>query len=69
MRDEVRARLRDAVAAHLHERNGELEVAARLYAEAAQRAPSLAEREHLVRQAARVNQVLRHGSPREHGAG
>lgn len=60
---------RDAVAAHLHERNGELEVAARLYAEAAQRAPSLAEREHLVRQAARVNQVLRHGSPREHGAG
>ncbi|HUR79032.1 MAG TPA: sigma-70 family RNA polymerase sigma factor [Acidimicrobiales bacterium] len=50
---------RDAVAAYLHERNGDLELAARLYAEAARRAPSLAEREHQTRQAARLNQQLR----------
>ena len=48
-----------AVAAHLHERNGDLELAARLYAEAALAAPNLAERDHQTRQAARVNQVLR----------
>ncbi|UDY35073.1 RNA polymerase sigma factor [Dermatobacter hominis] len=51
---------RDAVAAHLHERNGDLELAARLYAEAAHRAPTVAERDHQVRQAARVNQLLQH---------
>jgi RNA polymerase sigma factor (sigma-70 family) len=51
---------RDAVAAHLHERNGDLEVAARLYAAAARNAPNLAERDHQTRQAARVNQLLRH---------
>jgi predicted RNA polymerase sigma factor len=50
---------RVAVAAHLHERNGDLELAARLYAEAARDAPNLAEREHQTRQAARVNQLLR----------
>ena len=50
---------RAAVAAHLHERNGDLELAARLYAEAALAAPNLAERDHQTRQAARVNQVLR----------
>ncbi len=50
---------RTAVAAHLHERNGDLELAARLYAEAALAAPNLAERDHQTRQAARVNQVLR----------
>ena len=50
---------RTAVAAHLHERNGELEVAARLYAEAAASAPSQAEREHLTRQAARTGQRAR----------
>ncbi|MEA3056611.1 MAG: hypothetical protein QOD30_2043 [Actinomycetota bacterium] len=50
---------RDAVAAHLHEKNGELERAARLYADAARNAPSLAERDHLTRQAARLNQQLR----------
>jgi predicted RNA polymerase sigma factor len=50
---------RDAVAAHLHERNGELELAARLYADAARNAPSVAEREHQTRQAARVGQLLR----------
>ncbi len=52
----------DAVAAHLHERNGDLEQAARGYAVAARRAPSLAERDHQTRQAARVNQLLRHRS-------
>lgn len=49
----------DAVAAHLHEKNGELELAARLYADAARDAPNLAEREHQLRQAARVNELLR----------
>lgn len=44
-----------AVAAYLHERDGDLVTAARLYAEAAQRAPNLAERDHLTRQAARLN--------------
>ncbi|MFD7598018.1 RNA polymerase sigma factor [Kitasatospora sp. NPDC059812] len=44
-----------AVAAYLHERDGDLEMAARLYAEAAHRAPDLAERDHLTRQAARLN--------------
>jgi predicted RNA polymerase sigma factor len=50
---------RTAVAAHLHERDGALELAARLYAEAALAAPNLAERDHQTRQAARVNQLLR----------
>jgi RNA polymerase sigma factor (sigma-70 family) len=50
---------RDAVAAHLHEKNGELDLAARLYAVAARNAPSLAEHAHQTRQAARVNQLLR----------
>jgi RNA polymerase sigma factor (sigma-70 family) len=44
-----------AVAAYLHERDGDLAKAARLYAEAAQKAPNLAEHEHLTRQAARLN--------------
>ena len=51
---------RDAVAAYLHERNGEIELAARLYASAARNAPNLAERDHQTRQAARLNQLLRH---------
>jgi RNA polymerase sigma factor (sigma-70 family) len=50
---------RDAVAAHLHERNGDLELAARLYASAARNAPNLPERDHQTRQAARLNQLLR----------
>jgi predicted RNA polymerase sigma factor len=50
---------RDAVAAYLHEKNGELELAARLYADAARNAPNLAERDHQTRQAARLNQLLR----------
>ena len=52
---------RDAVAAHLHERNGDLTLAAELYASAARNAPNLAERDHQTRQAARVNQLLRGG--------
>jgi predicted RNA polymerase sigma factor len=50
---------RSAVDAHLHERNGDLETAARLYAEAARDAPNLQERVHQTYQAARVNQLLR----------
>lgn len=45
----------DAVAAYLHERDGAPATAARLYAEAARKAPNLAERDHLTRQAARLN--------------
>ncbi|QKW39633.1 RNA polymerase subunit sigma-24 [Actinomadura sp. NAK00032] len=44
-----------AAAAYLHERDGDLEKAARLYAEAARKASDLAERDHLTRQAARLN--------------
>ncbi|MEO8329932.1 MAG: DUF6596 domain-containing protein, partial [Candidatus Nanopelagicales bacterium] len=47
-----------AVSAYLHERDGALSTAARLYAEAAQKAPNLAERDHLTRQAARLNTRL-----------
>ncbi|HEU5333849.1 MAG TPA: DUF6596 domain-containing protein [Actinocrinis sp.] len=49
-----------AVAAYLHERDGDLTRAARLYAEAAQKAPNLAERTHLTRQAARLNTHEQH---------
>jgi predicted RNA polymerase sigma factor len=49
---------REAVAAYLHEKNGDLELAARLYANAARNAPNLAERDHQTRQAARLNQRL-----------
>lgn len=49
---------RAAVAAHLHEKAGDLATAARLYAEAARHAPNVAERDHQTRQAARVNQLL-----------
>ena len=48
-----------AVAAYLHERDGDRVAAARLYAAAAEDAASLAEREHLTRQAARLNALLR----------
>ncbi|MEV0900008.1 sigma-70 family RNA polymerase sigma factor [Actinoplanes sp. NPDC049802] len=47
-----------AVAAYLHERDGDKRRAARLYAEAAGRATNLAERDHLTRQAARLNRQL-----------
>jgi RNA polymerase sigma factor (sigma-70 family) len=44
-----------AAAAYLHERAGDPATAARLYAEAARHATNLAERDHLTRQAARLN--------------
>ncbi len=44
-----------AVAAYLHERDGDLAKAARLYSEAAEKAANLAESAHLTRQAARIN--------------
>ncbi|TCP42042.1 RNA polymerase ECF family sigma subunit [Tamaricihabitans halophyticus] len=47
-----------AVAAYLHERAGQLTTAARLYAEAAGKATNIAERNHLTRQAARLNTDL-----------
>ena len=50
---------RSAVAAYLHERNGDLHTAARLYTEAARDAPNIPERNHQTRQAARINQLLR----------
>ena len=48
-----------AVAAYLHERDGDPVTAAQLYAEAARSASSLPERDHLTRQAARLNAQLR----------
>ncbi|TRW46898.1 RNA polymerase sigma factor [Georgenia yuyongxinii] len=44
-----------AVAAYLHERDGDMVAAARLYAEAARLASNTAERDHLTLQAARLN--------------
>jgi len=44
----------DAVRAHLHERAGNLDTAAELYARAAERSRNSAERDHLRKQAARV---------------
>ncbi|MEW1628446.1 DUF6596 domain-containing protein [Streptomyces sp. NPDC089173] len=46
-----------AVSAYLHERDGDLETAAKLYAEAARKAQNVAERDHLTRQAARLNSL------------
>ena len=43
-----------AVRGHLHELGGDLPAAAKAYAEAARRATNVAERDHLVRQAARA---------------
>ncbi len=48
-----------AAAAFLHEQDGDLVTAARLYVDAAAAAPNLAERDHLTRSAARLHQVLR----------
>src|SRR5437588_309112 len=48
-----------AAAAYLHERDGDPVTAARLYAQAARSAPNLPERDHLTRQAARLNAQLR----------
>ncbi len=49
---------REAVAAYLHEKNGDLELAAGLYADAARNAPNLAERDYQTLQAARLHQHL-----------
>ncbi len=48
-----------AVEAYLRERAGELAVAARLYADAARSATNTAERDHLTRQASRLNGEVR----------
>ncbi|MEO6501047.1 MAG: DUF6596 domain-containing protein [Jatrophihabitantaceae bacterium] len=48
-----------AVEAYLRERAGDLALAARLYGDAARAATNLAERDHLTRQAARLNGVVR----------
>jgi predicted RNA polymerase sigma factor len=48
-----------AAAAYLHERDGDLATAARLYADAARAATNLPERDHLTLQAARLNARLR----------
>jgi predicted RNA polymerase sigma factor len=48
-----------AVAAYLHERAGDFQRAAELYAEASRVATSVPERDHLMREAARVQQLLR----------
>jgi RNA polymerase sigma factor (sigma-70 family) len=48
-----------AAAAFLHEQDGDLVTAAKLYVEAAAGAPNLAERDHLTRSAARLHQSLR----------
>ena len=50
---------RTAVEAHLRERAGQLDLAARLYAEAARTATNQAERDHLLRQAARTGMSAR----------
>ena len=47
-----------AVAAHLHEMDGDVSRAADLYAEAARLATNVPERDHLTREAARVRQAL-----------
>jgi RNA polymerase sigma factor (sigma-70 family) len=55
LRDAIGERHRwHAVRAHLHELDGDLLAAATAYAEAARRATNVAERDHLVRQAARA---------------
>ena len=48
-----------AASAYLHEKAGDIPAAARLYAEAARSAPNLAERHHLTRQAARLQQTAK----------
>jgi RNA polymerase sigma factor (sigma-70 family) len=49
-----------AVRGHLHELSGDLPAAATAYAEAARRATNVAERDHLVRQAARARAARSH---------
>ena len=60
LRDVIGERHRwHAVRGHLHELGGDLPAAATAYAEAARRAPNVAERDHLVRQAARARAAER----------
>ncbi len=47
-----------AVAAHLHEKDGDRSLAADLYTEAAHRAANVPERDHLIREAARLRQAI-----------
>jgi RNA polymerase sigma factor (sigma-70 family) len=59
LRDVIGERHRwHAVRGHLHELAGDLPAAAAAYAEAARRAPTVAERDHLVRQSARARAAL-----------
>ena len=68
LRDVIGERHRwHAVRGHLHELGGDLPAAAAAYAEAARLATNVAERDHLVRQAARARAARAHpasGSPR-----
>jgi predicted RNA polymerase sigma factor len=50
-----------AVRGHLHELGGDLPAAGAAYADAARRATDVAERDHLVRQAARARAGVVHG--------
>jgi RNA polymerase sigma factor (sigma-70 family) len=56
-----------AVRGHLHELGGDLPAAAEAYAEAARRATDVAERDHLVRQAARARAEARNEASPERG--
>ena len=61
LRDVIGERHRwHAVRGHLHELGGDLPAAATAYAEAAHRATNVAERDHLVRQAARARAAASH---------
>lgn len=58
-----------AVVARLQEKAGDLALASRLYGEAACAATTVAERDHLTRQSARLHQALRDDPPNEHRPG
>ena len=63
LRDVIGERHRwHAVRGHLHELGGDLPAAATAYAEAARRATNVAERDHLVRQAARARAATFRGN-------
>jgi predicted RNA polymerase sigma factor len=66
--EELRAAIGDrhrwhAVRGHLHELDGDLPAAAAAYAEAAGRATNVAERDHLIRRAARARAGAAAASP------
>ena len=61
LRDVIGERHRwHAVRGHLHEMDGDLPAAAAAYAEAARKATNVAERDHLIRQAARAGSLAQH---------